>query len=56
MIIQKHPKFMERLARIYVDKYHELGLEGAKEWAKFLDADLRAALKPFIQKEASRRL
>jgi hypothetical protein len=49
-------KYLERLATVYLDKYEQHGFPAAKAWYDgFLNDDLREAIKPYVEKEVTRR-
>lgn len=56
MLIIHHPKYIKRLAGIYVDKYLKEGQEKALEWADtLLSVDDMKAVAPEAKKEFNRR-
>jgi hypothetical protein len=49
-------KYLERLAKVYLDKYGEFGYTHAKAWFdEFLTEELRVLVKPLVEAEVKRR-
>ena len=49
-------KYLERLAKVYLDKYEKSGYAEAKKWYdEFLPADLKALIKPYVEREVASR-
>jgi len=50
-------KYLQRLARVYLDKYETYGFDTAQLWYNgFLNDDLRGAIKPYVEAEILERL
>jgi hypothetical protein len=50
-------KYLERLAKVYLDKYEKSGYAEAKSWYDgFLCDDIRAIISPYVEREVARRI
>lgn len=51
-----HPKYLRRLAWVYLDRYDTLGYMEAKDWyRRTLTPELRQAVRPVIQEMLEER-
>jgi len=51
-----HPKYLKRLALVYLDKYDTLGYIEATTWYKgFLNHELREQVRPVVQQLVEER-
>jgi hypothetical protein len=49
-------KYLQRLAKVYIDRYEKEGAESAKDWwQNFLNKDIRKEMKSYIAEEIARR-
>jgi hypothetical protein len=56
MVIEYHPKYMRRLAEIYLQRYGMLGQAEAGKWYnQALSPEIRSRLKPYIRQVAEER-
>lgn len=56
MIVENHPKYLRRLAEVYMDKYDAKGFPVAREWFdSFLTEELRVRIRPYIKEIVAER-